>query len=49
MRVARGVAKSIVDRQVESHAAGKDGSKDVMSILGAFSIQSCGTAALILR
>jgi len=33
MKVARRVAKSIVKRQFRSNATGKDGSKDVMSIL----------------
>ncbi|KAF8582153.1 cytochrome P450 [Ramaria rubella] len=33
MQVSRGVAKSIVDQQIQSHAAGKEGGKDVMSIL----------------
>ncbi|KAF8589221.1 cytochrome P450 [Ramaria rubella] len=33
MKVARDVAKQLVDRQVESHALGKEGSKDIMSIL----------------
>jgi hypothetical protein len=36
MRVARRVAKSIVDRQIQSHAMGKEGGKDVMSILGEY-------------
>jgi hypothetical protein len=34
IKVARGVAKSIVDRQIRSQATGKDASKDVMSALG---------------
>ena len=34
MKVARRVAKSIMDRQVESYATGEEGGKDVMSILG---------------
>ena len=34
MKVARRVGKSIVDRQVESYATGKERGKDVMSILG---------------
>jgi len=33
IKVARRVAKSIVDRQLQSHATGKDEYKDVMSIL----------------
>jgi hypothetical protein len=37
MRVARRVAKSIVNRQLQSHATGKEGGKDVMSILGEYS------------
>jgi len=34
MKVARRVAKSIVERQIKLHATGKEGGKDVMSILG---------------
>jgi len=45
MKVARRVAKSIVDRQLQSHAAGKDGSKDVMSILGEYPTTLRGTEA----
>ncbi|KAF8587081.1 cytochrome P450 [Ramaria rubella] len=33
MKIARSVAKELVDRQVASHSLGKEGSKDVMSIL----------------
>ncbi|KAF8589322.1 cytochrome P450 [Ramaria rubella] len=33
MEIARNVAKQLVDRQVDSYALGKEGSKDIMSIL----------------
>ncbi|KAF8583570.1 cytochrome P450 [Ramaria rubella] len=33
MKVARSVARNILDTQTQSHAAGKEGGKDVMSIL----------------
>jgi hypothetical protein len=36
MKTAREVAQELVDRQVELHAAGKDGAKDVMSILSKY-------------
>lgn len=38
MKVAKGVAKQLVDRQLASHAAGLEGGKDVMSILGEFDL-----------
>ena len=34
MKIARRVAKSIVDKQIDSHSIGQEGGKDVMSILG---------------
>ena len=36
MKEARQVAQALLDRQVVSHAEGKEGSKDVMSILSTF-------------
>jgi len=37
-KLARGVAKDLVDKEMEAHMGGKEGGKDVMSI---FSEQSC--------
>lgn len=37
MKIAREVARSILDRQTNLFHAGKEGSKDVMSILSTFS------------
>jgi hypothetical protein len=36
MKVALGVAREVVDRQTAIYASGKEGSKDIMSILGMF-------------
>jgi hypothetical protein len=36
MKVALGVAREVVDRQSAVHASGKEGSKDIMSILGIY-------------
>ena len=36
MKESKQVAQTLLDRQVASHAEGKEGSKDVMSILSTF-------------
>ena len=36
MKVARGVAKNIVTTQTKEYAAGKEGAKDIMSILSTY-------------
>ena len=40
MKTAREIAQTLVDRQVALHAEGKDGAKDVMSILSKYTSQN---------
>jgi hypothetical protein len=45
MKIARRVARSLVDRQMEIHAAGKESGKDVLSILGEYFLTSTSLRA----
>lgn len=44
MQTTRGVAKDIVDTQSELYATGKEGSKDVMAILGETNLSNIGVS-----